>query len=489
LCARLIKVDPLSLPVFQMEFRDKDSFSSFAFSPAGDQINGRLLATFDATGVAGGNFRVVCAAARPVNFCFPGASLFVQPQLAGFEFIAEIEPEELYFPHNLLSTGWEDLSAAVAEKRIKVFHPAEPQQDETSFRSLLHHYKDDAHACFRWTICTHDDLSFSLDMQGLPMSAASASSKQALSLDTAPTIKLASHAVIFPPFPSGLHIPGPAPVVFSDDPDKSKSILTHQSPLLRHEMARLSWHFTSREYITLQTARLLSSTPKEGHFSRPLCAAVDHHPSPSTSQEFFSTPAPTDPAAGKSVGSEKYSVTRKYSSAFPLLFQSAIRSALSQQLSCPIDSPLLAQAESQLAQSVSSATWKRHVSAWNSFNSFLSSQQLTLSWPLSLPVLRQFTLWAHSSRQLNPHTIEAYLSSLSQLHQMLGFPNLHARADFLIQSFLKGSAHSRLYEPIPSQSRRTVTFSILKLIGHQISSSPWSLNSQLTVWSTALVAF
>jgi hypothetical protein len=54
---------------------------------------------------------------------------------------------------------------------------------------------------------------------------------------------------------------------------------------------------------------------------------------------------------------------------------------------------------------------------------------------------------------------------------------------------LKGSAHSRLYEHIPSQSRRTVTFSILKLIGHQISSSPWSLNSQLTVWTTALVAF
>ncbi len=96
-----------------MEFYNKDSFSSFAFTPAGDQIDGRLLATLDATGVAGGNFRVICAAAKPVNFCFPGASIFVQPQLAGFEFIAETEPEELYFPHNLLSMGWEDLSAAV----------------------------------------------------------------------------------------------------------------------------------------------------------------------------------------------------------------------------------------------------------------------------------------------------------------------------------------------------------------------------------------
>jgi hypothetical protein len=142
-----------------------------------------------------------------------------------------------------------------------------------------------------------------------------------------------------------------------------------------------------------------------------------------------------------------------------------------------------------LAKSVSSSTWKRHVSAWNSFTLFLSSQGLTLSWPLSLPLLRQYTTWAHSYQHLHPHTIEAYLSSLNQIIQFLGFPNLHPRSDFLIQSLLKGSEHARFYEPTPSSSRRTVSFPILKLLGHQIASSKWPLNSQLTVWSTALVAF
>ncbi len=475
--------------MFQMEFRKKDSFNSFTVSPSGDQINGRLLATFDATGVAGGNFRVICAATNPVNFCFSGASIYTQPQLAGFEFIAEIEPEDLYFPHNLLSTAWEDLSVAVAEKRIRVFNPADPQQDDTSFRSLLHSFKDDAQACFRWTLCTHDDLSISLDMQGLPMSAASATSKQALALDTAPSVKLASHNINFPSLPPELHIPGIAAVIFSDDPEKSESILMHQSPLLRHEIARLSWHFTSREYVGLQAAKLLASAPREGHFSRPLCSAVDRHPAPSTSREFFSTPVPSDPTAGKATGSEIRSLPRKYVDMCPSLFRLAIRSALSLQLSCPSNSPLLSQAEIQLARSISSSTWKRHVSAWNSFHLFLSSQNAQLSWPLSLPLLRQFSIWAHSSRHLHPHTIEAYLSSLSQIHQMLGFPNLHPRSDFLIQSFLKGSEHSRFYDPPPTQSRRTITFSILKLIGHQIASSSWPVNSQLTVWTTTLVAF
>jgi hypothetical protein len=184
-----------------MEFLKKDSFNNFAVTPIGDQINGRLLATFDASRVAGGNFRIVRGAVKPVNFCFPGAELFIQPQLACFEFITELEPEDLYFPHNLLSTAWEDLPAAVAEKRIKVFNPSDPQQNDTSFRSLLHSFKEEAHACFRWNVCTHEDLTFSLDLQGLPLSAAAANSKQALTLDSAPSIRLASQPIIFPPSP------------------------------------------------------------------------------------------------------------------------------------------------------------------------------------------------------------------------------------------------------------------------------------------------
>jgi hypothetical protein len=108
---------------------------------------------------------------------------------------------------------------------------------------------------------------------------------------------------------------------------------------------------------------------------------------------------------------------------------------------------------------------------------------------LTLPILRRYTIWAHTSRNLHPHTIEAYLSSLSQLHRLLGLPDLRIRADFLVHSLLKGSEHARFYTPILTSTRRTVTFSILKLLGHQLASSHWSLNSQLTVWSASLTAF
>jgi hypothetical protein len=321
------------------------------------------------------------------------------------------------------------------------------------------------------------------------MSAATASGKPALTLDTAPSLLLASHPIVFPSFQSELTIPGPAPVIFSDDPDRSEETLLHQLPLLRHEMARLAWQFSSREYIDLHSAAALASSPREGHFSRPLCSALDHHAKPPVSQDFLSTPKPTDPAAGRNKRTEFFSHNRKYPLTLPVQFRNAIHLALLQQLSCDPDSPLISQAETQLAQAISRSTWLRYISAWNNFSKFLSSQELTPSWPLTLPLLRQYTVWAHESHHLSPSSIEAYLSSLNQLHQLLGFSDLHIRSDFLIKHFLQGASHSLFYNPLPPNQRRTVTFSILKLIGHQIASSHWSLNSQLTVWTTALVAF
>ncbi len=66
------------------------------------------------------------------------------------------------------------------------------------------------------------------------MSAATASSKQMLTLDTAPLIRLASHGIISPAFLDEAHLPDPAPTDFFDDPDRSKTLLAIQSPLLRH---------------------------------------------------------------------------------------------------------------------------------------------------------------------------------------------------------------------------------------------------------------
>ncbi len=132
-----------------MEFLETGCFNSYDIEPEGDYINGRLLAAFDATGLAGGNFRVACAAIERQSFGFSGALLYSQPQLAAFDFILEIRPGDIRFPRNQLATDWEDVAATVAEKRIKVFNPSDPEAGEVVFRHLIHDYKEEVHACFR----------------------------------------------------------------------------------------------------------------------------------------------------------------------------------------------------------------------------------------------------------------------------------------------------------------------------------------------------
>jgi hypothetical protein len=125
----------------------------------GENITGRPLAVFDATGLAGGNFRIVCAAADCLSFCFSGPT----------------STASLSSPHSLHSQSpFNRLGGYVchraAEKWIKVFNPADlTAADKSVFRNLLYSLTEEAYSCFRWNVNTHSNLSFSIALQGLPM--------------------------------------------------------------------------------------------------------------------------------------------------------------------------------------------------------------------------------------------------------------------------------------------------------------------------------
>jgi hypothetical protein len=135
-------------------------------------------------------------------------------------------------------------------------------------------------------------------------------------------------------------------------------------------MAGLSWHFIQQEYIDLRTAGSFISSPREGHPTRPLCAAMDK-PSPPVTQEFCSTSKPNDNSTGKEIGRNNCynndKICVKYSMKLTQSFHAAIRSAISSALKRPPDSTLIPNAEIRPSKSVSHSTWSRYISAWNAF--------------------------------------------------------------------------------------------------------------------------
>jgi ATP adenylyltransferase/5',5'''-P-1,P-4-tetraphosphate phosphorylase II len=123
-----------------------------------ENITGRLLAAFDATGLASGNFRIVCAAVDCLSFCFSGPK----------------STASLSSPHSLPSQSpFNRLGGYVchraAEKWIKVFNPADLTADKSVLRNLFYSLTEEAYSCFRWNVNIPCDLSFSIALQGLPM--------------------------------------------------------------------------------------------------------------------------------------------------------------------------------------------------------------------------------------------------------------------------------------------------------------------------------
>jgi hypothetical protein len=76
-----------------MEFHKIGRFNAYLFCPDNDDINGCLLAAFDATGIAGGNFKIICEATS-LKSLFLNAQLYLQSQLAANDFIIDVQPEE-----------------------------------------------------------------------------------------------------------------------------------------------------------------------------------------------------------------------------------------------------------------------------------------------------------------------------------------------------------------------------------------------------------
>ncbi len=237
---------------------------------------------------------------------------------------------------------------------------------------------------------TCDELTFSLNLQGLPTAAAG---KPALRFDTAPSVLLVSQLIIRPSFE--LAILCPTPTIFSDDPDNSKTTLLHQTPLLCHKMASLAWWFSSREYVDLWTATTFPSSPHEGHFKWPPAAPPNKHARIPYIQDYLTNPSPFDPAAGRNKGIEcckKLEISARLTAivSSSYLFSSCSTTFLSARFPNSFPSRVPTRPFCIPLHPAS-----LHF-CMNSCSVFLSALDLPAVWPLTLPLLLKNIVWTQT---------------------------------------------------------------------------------------------
>jgi hypothetical protein len=91
-----------------------------------------------------------------------------------------------------------------------------------------------------------------------------------------------------------------------------------------------------------------------------------------------------------------------------------------------------------VAASLSSASWNRFAATMNSLKAFAFQNNVAISWPLSVNLVRRYVNWALSVKKLRPETVKVYISDLKLAHKLrdkkIEFDN-----NFFINSMLKGA--------------------------------------------------
>lgn len=138
--------------------------------------------------------------------------------------------------------------------------------------------------------------------------------------------------------------------------------------------------------------------------------------------------------------------------------------------------------------SVAVSTWKKHTSALRCFEMFESSNMSRYTWPLTDNVLAEFAAWAVTVRNLMPSTIKSYLSSITTIHELRGYYRENCCTP-TVKRILQGSQNLKFYSDVANCTRKVMSMSLMKLLGHGIAKSEWELNSQQVIWTAAVVAF
>ncbi len=95
---------------------------------------------------------------------------------------------------------------------------------------------------------TVSSAAFSLDLQGLPMTAATAQGKPNLKTETAPTVRLCSFPVNFEMCGPELGSAGPLPALFAADPSAVMSSLRGSLEFFAASHKRLTWHLAREKW-------------------------------------------------------------------------------------------------------------------------------------------------------------------------------------------------------------------------------------------------
>jgi len=137
---------------------------------------------------------------------------------------------------------------------------------------------------------------------------------------------------------------------------------------------------------------------------------------------------------------------------------------------------------------LSENSWNRYNSALNSWAGFIKHSGKLFSWPFERKLLRGYVGWAVNVKHLQPDTVRVYLSDLKLAHELRN-KNTDAFDDFFLKKMLKGADHLKMYSEIKNKTKLVMPFQMLRILGHEIVKSDWTVEKKKIFWGASCLAY
>jgi hypothetical protein len=283
-----------------------DLFDSYILDASrASGLRGQVLARVNEAGLLVGEWRIAVNGREDITVSFSGTQIYDIPELSGYDFTIEQPPRGLNLLPNRISSDWINLHVAVSERKVAVSHCSDNCLNETSYLEAARGPTEanKLEACFRWAVDTKEDLSSTVILQGMPMSAEHANSKPYLASDSAPAILLAEVSVQFDLCGREVAACGPKPALFTSNVDLVRKKLLDNTDNLIPGIKSVAWLFIEHEMVDLHSATAFIKRAREGKVGRPFITEPQAGASSQGQRRpFLHTSRPHDPATGKVQG-------------------------------------------------------------------------------------------------------------------------------------------------------------------------------------------
>ena len=134
------------------------------------------------------------------------------------------------------------------------------------------------------------------------------------------------------------------------------------------------------------------------------------------------------------------------------------------------------------------STWNGIMSAQNCFAKFAMEKNVPFAYPIPKQDIYSFINWAILERKMSPNTVKTYLHNLSKLHRLKNLDDSNCK-NFLTKTMLRGAENLIFYEEQNTDQRLVMTLPLLRILGHGLSTSDYSVHSKFVIWTSFCVAF